>query len=67
MKDMISDTNTAYQIPLSPKNSGSINTAPIWKTSVLAIEIIADIIPLFKAVKKLDVKILHPVSRNEKA
>ena len=53
-------------IPSVPSIRGSMITATIWKRSVLANEMAAETIPLFKAVKKEDPKMLNPIKRNEK-
>ena len=52
------------QIPFIPINIGSINTVIIWKTAVLDVEIIAEISPLFNAVKNDEPKILKPANKN---
>ena len=48
----ISAITIEYQIPLTLKNIGKINTQPISKINVWTKEIIAETKPLFKAVKK---------------
>ena len=61
---------TDSQIPIislpSGKSNGKIKTAATWKTNVLKNEIIAEIGPLFKAVKKEEPKIANPANKNEK-
>ena len=56
-----SATIIALQIPFISRKTGRIRIAPIWNTSVLINEITAEITPLFKAVKKLEPKILKPL------
>ena len=60
-----SANTTDNQIPSIPKTSGNRSTAPTWNTSVLKNEIIAEMIPLFNAVKKDEPKMLKPLSKNE--
>ena len=67
ISDAVSATMIALQIPLSPKIIGRINIAPSSKISVLMNEMIADITPLFSAVKKEDPKILNPHNKNDTA
>ena len=55
---------TAIQIPLIPNKIGSVITTIIWNTSVLKKEIVADIRPLFSAVKNEEPYILKPLTRN---
>ena len=50
-------------IPSTPMISGRMNTAAIWNTSVRQIAIIAEMIPLFKAVKNDDPNIEKPVNK----
>ena len=61
---------TESQIPYTSlpvgKTSGSVNTAITWKTSVLKNEIIADIGPLLRAVKKDEPNIANPANKKEK-
>ena len=51
---------------LSPNSNGKIKTAATWKTKVLKNEIIAEIGPLFNAVKKDEPKMANPANKNEK-
>ena len=64
MADMISAmtsaTTTASHTPSSPRKIGRIRTAPLWNTRVLRKEIVADTIPLPRAVKKAEPQILKP-------
>ena len=53
------------QIPSVCNSNGRNKIAIIWNTKVLVKEIIADITPLFKAVKKDDANIFKPVNKNE--
>ena len=52
-----------HQIEDGPKNKGKINTKTIWNTRVLKREINADIVPLFNAVKKQELKIENPQTK----
>ena len=54
------------QTPISSKTSGINNTAPIWNTRVLNVETMAEIKPLFSAVKNEEVNIFKPEKINEK-
>ena len=47
-------------MPSSPKKYGNNNTAIIWNINVLPIDNNNDTKPLFKAVKKAELKILKP-------
>ena len=51
-------------MPSSFQISGRISIAAVWKTSVRRKEIIAETPPLLSAVKKDEVKMLKPASRN---
>lgn len=55
----------AHQIPLIPKIAGRISSAANWITRVLRKEIVAEIIPLLRPVKKPEPNILNPQNRNE--
>ena len=57
---MASAATTALQIPSTPQIRGKVSTANISKTRVRRKEIRAEIKPLLRAVKKLD---LHVVIR----
>ena len=57
---MISAATTASQTPSSPRNIGRSITAPLWNTSVLRNEIMADTTPFPRAVKKAELQILKP-------
>ena len=66
-----SATTTESQMPITLfsgllKQSGSKNTAPIWKTSVLNTEMSAEIGPFPSAVKKDEPKMQNPERMNEK-
>ena len=63
MAEPISATKTAHQIPSMPKKTGSINTDISSKTNDLTNEIIAEIVPLLRAVKKAEAKIFPPDSK----
>ena len=47
----ISLNTIAHHIPIEPIIKGKINTKDTWNTNVLKKDIIADINPLFNAVK----------------
>lgn len=64
-KDNISAKTTDNHIPSISKNIGNINIIAIWNTKVLKKEIIADINPLFNAVKKLEENIEKPLNKND--
>lgn len=49
-----------HHIPSIPKISGSMITDANWKTKVLKNETIAEMTPLFNAVKKDEINILNP-------
>ena len=55
------------QIPLMPKIRGKIIMAATWKITVRKKEIIAEVSPSFKAVKKLEAKIAKPIKIKDKA
>ena len=59
---MISATGIAHQTPLIPNISGSIINAPASSINVLSIEIKADTLPLFKAVKNPEANTFIPVN-----
>lgn len=63
-----SATVMAHQIPSIPNSSGKMRTDSIWKTKVRRKEIVAEITPLFNAVKKADAKMFKPdkINANEK-
>jgi hypothetical protein len=61
VKEDISVNGLASHTPPSPKIRGRSKTKAIWKTMVLKKAITADIVSLFKAVKKDEVKIENPV------
>ena len=48
-----------------PMRAGSTRTTAVWSTSVRRNEITAETKPSFSAVKKPELKMLKPVSRNE--
>ena len=50
-------------IPLTPKNSGKINTATICNTNVLKKDIVAEVKPSFNAVKNPEVKMANPINK----
>ena len=52
--ERISPVTIAHQRLFSPKIRGNKNANAIWNIKVLHKEIIADIAPLFSAVKKLE-------------
>lgn len=56
----ISAASIEAQTPERPKNTGRINTAEIWNTSVLRKETAAEISPLPKAVNIEDTNIANP-------
>ena len=66
-KELISATTIASQIPLAPISIGSTIIAPISKIKVLKMDITAETIPLFKAVKKADPNIAIPLNRKDTA
>lgn len=55
----------AAQMPSMPQKIGKISTAATWNTTVLRKEIVADTIPLLRAVKNEEPKILNPQSKKE--
>ena len=55
---------TDNHIPFSDKNIGNSRIAPTRKTNVLQKEIIPEILPSEKAVKRAEVKILKLINRN---
>ena len=62
-----SATTIENQIPSTPlKIIGKIITAATWKTRVLINEMIAEIGPLFRAVKNDEPKIANPENKKEK-
>ena len=60
-----SATTIESQIPSIPKTAGSSITAAISNTSVRKNEIIADVRPSERAVKKEDPKMAKPANKNE--
>lgn len=64
-KAKTSATTVEAQIPFILNNNGKINTQAIWNTNVLAIETIAEIKPLFSAVKKEEVNTFIPENIND--
>ena len=64
-RDNISTAIIALQTPLIPKNIGRTIIQEPSKTKVRRVEIIAEIIPLFKAVKNDDANKLKPTSKKE--
>ena len=62
---IISATIMADQIPSKAKNIGNIITQPHSKIIVLTKDIIAEIKPLFNAVKNAEAYILNPHSKND--
>ena len=62
-----SATVMAHQMPSTPKKTGRISTDADWNTSVRRNEMAAETAPLFSAVKKPEVKMLKPASRNDHA
>jgi hypothetical protein len=58
-----SPATIAHQIPIPPNMNSNKNKNPIWNNKVLTKEHIADIVPLFKAVKKLEVNIDIPINK----
>ena len=61
--DNNSPVTIAHHRLLSPKIMGNKKANPIWKTNDLAKETAAEMLPLFRAVKKLDVYIEKPMAR----
>ena len=68
MAAIISAPTAENQIPSTPQNLGRMRTAAVWKQRVRRKDITAEIKPLFKAVKKPELKIPIPAKRkaNEK-
>ena len=66
-RDNISAKIVEYHIPFNPKASGNSNTQPVWKIKVLQVDDIAEIKPLFNAVKNVEVNVFNPYNMNEKA
>ena len=64
-KANISATVMAHQVPSTPSSRGRMGTEAVWNTSVRRKEMAAEIAPLFSAVKKPEVKMLKPASRND--
>lgn len=64
MAEAISATKTAHQIPSIPKKTGSTNTEISSKTNDLTNEIIAEMVPLLRAVKNAEARIFPPDSKN---
>ena len=62
--ESISPKAIAHQIPLFPRSGGNKNAKPIWNNNVRDIDIIADTVPLFKAVKKQEANIENPQNKN---
>ena len=54
-------------MPLIPKISGINNTDNVWKIKVLQVDEIAEIKPLFKAVKNDEVNTFKPYKMKENA
>jgi len=67
IRELISATTIASQIPLAPIRTGRTRIAPISKIKVLKIEITAETIPLLRAVKKAEPKIAIPLNRKDTA
>ena len=66
MINAINSANTTdNQIPSTSKKRGNMSTAPTWNTNVLKKEIIAEISPLFSAVKNDEPKMLKPLNKKE--
>ena len=63
---MSSATIIDIQMPSSSHIRGRIITAPVWKTSVLINEIIAEVSPSLRAVKNDEPNIANPANKNEK-
>ncbi len=55
------------QMPSIPQNTGKISTAETWNTNVRRNEIIAELRPSLRAVKKPEVKMENPISRKDRA
>lgn len=53
-----------YQMPSTPKSKGKTKTGVIWNTIDLAKDNIAEIKPLFRAVKNPEANIVIPVKAN---
>ena len=64
INDKISANTIASHIPFSPQNTGNINIAITWNTSVRKKDITAETSPLFKAVKNAEANILNPLIIN---
>ena len=62
----ISAITIEYQMPSRSKKMGSIITASDWNTRVRKKDIIAEIMPLLRAVKNPDPQIAIPEKRKEK-
>lgn len=63
----ISAIGMESRTPFTPSNVGKVNRGIIRKISVRNKEIVADIFPLFSAVKKPEANRLNPISRNAAA
>ena len=64
--DIISAPTIENHIPFTPQIRGKINTAITSKTTVRIKEIIAEMSPLFRAVKKADANIEKPANKKIK-
>ena len=62
-----SATVRAIQMPLRPKSKGRSRMAAICRTSVRRNEMAADKMPLLRAVKKAEPKILKPATKKDSA
>ena len=58
-----SATTIAHQIPFGPSIFGKRRSAMTWKR-VRSTEMIAEIMPLFRAVKKAETHMFNPMIRN---
>lgn len=65
MTAIISAATIEAQIPSTFQNIGKIKTADIWNINVLIKDIVAEISPLFSAVKKDEPKIANPANKKE--
>ena len=63
----ISATIMDHQMPFIPTSIGNNHTAPTWKISTRDTEIMADTVPLLRAVKKADPKPLKPPMTKDSA
>ena len=60
---MISAATVEIQTPSSPRNRGRVKTRINGRIRLLTREMMAEINPLFKAVKRADVIIFSPANR----